>query len=225
LAARRVRLQAFSIGLALLGFAVAAAGQELCAPVNLGDALPVSVYGSTVGSLNAMGGSGCGTLAGAGGDTAPDVVYQWTAPAAGYYVVLVRGYLGFEPLLSLRDGSCSGPELACNNGFPLRPPGSEVLVSLAAGQTVMLTVDGNDAGGGDYGVLIWATPEPCTNALLLSRVASTEATSASYPPGPLNCVLGAADVPVARTAAGDGHSPSARRCSSSTRPCCRPTWW
>ncbi|HUI24912.1 MAG TPA: hypothetical protein VL403_02415 [Candidatus Kryptonia bacterium] len=51
--------------------------------VDLRNALPVAASGTTATASNAMGGAPCGD----GGNNAPDVTYQWTAPADGTYAI------------------------------------------------------------------------------------------------------------------------------------------
>jgi cysteine-rich repeat protein len=132
------------------------AGPTVCPQNDLGNALPVSVSGSTVGAPSDMGGAGCG----AGGNSAPDVSYQWQAPAAGWYAIDTFGS-DFDTILYLRDGGCFGPELACNDD----PPGtfsspSAVTVYLAAAQRVVVVVDGWSVASGNFVLNINATTAP-----------------------------------------------------------------
>ncbi len=83
---------------------------DTCPLFNLGQALPVSVTGSTAAASNAMGGSLCGD----GGINAPDVTYQWTAPADGTYAISTFAS-AFNTILTVLEGGCTGSELACND--------------------------------------------------------------------------------------------------------------
>src|SRR5262249_10235918 len=81
-----------------------------CPLTDLGNALPVSVSGSTAGAANLVGGASCGN----GGSTAPDATYRYTAPAAGTYVIDTFGS-AFDTLLYVRADTCAGTQLACND--------------------------------------------------------------------------------------------------------------
>lgn len=105
-----------------------------CADLQLGSALGSAVAtGTTVGRGNrnhVCDGDG------------PDVTYGWTAPETGSYQIdLCNSDLEFDTTLLIRDGSCSGAVLACDDdgcGFN----GSRVRVQLVAGQSIAIIVDG-----------------------------------------------------------------------------------
>ena len=126
----------------------------LCPLYDLGSDLPVSISGSTYSMPNTMGGASCG----GGGNGARDASYRWTAPVAGEYIVDTSGS-GLNTVLYVRDGSCSGAELACNDDSGGGGQ-SRVTVSLAAAQTVVIVVDGTDGTSGDYKLHISAVPPP-----------------------------------------------------------------
>jgi hypothetical protein len=117
-----------------------------CPQVNLGSTLPVSISGSTAGRANALDGASCGA-----GGTAPDYAYQWTAPSAGTYVIDTLGS-SFDTVLYVRDASCSGAELACNDDVSGMNHQSRLSVALAAGQTIVIVVDGYGSASGSYNV-------------------------------------------------------------------------
>jgi len=106
------------------------------------------------GSLGALGlpiwftgamPAGSGSLTGTcGGDGSSEDIYEWTAPVAGSYWLGATGY-GFQPVLYVRDGACDGAELACTSGWG--GGGAGLGVSLAAGQTVALVIDGQGGSG------------------------------------------------------------------------------
>jgi hypothetical protein len=125
-----------------------------CPQNDLGSTLPVSVSGTTAGGTNSVEGASCGD----GGDGAPDVTYQWMAPAAGSYVIDTSGS-SYDTVLYVRDGSCSGTELACNDdtGGTLQ---SQVTVNLAASQTILIVVDGYAGASGSYNLHINAAATP-----------------------------------------------------------------
>ncbi len=115
-----------------------------CPQTNLGSVLPVSVSGSTAGRANALSGASCGA-----GGTGPDFAYQWTAPSAGTYTIDTMGS-NFDTVLYVRAASCGGAELACNDDTAGGSQQSQVAVTLAAGQTIVIVVDGYGPASGSY---------------------------------------------------------------------------
>jgi hypothetical protein len=139
----------------------------ICNPIDLGSS--TFALGTTQGAGNSSGGSACGS----GGDTAPDPVYEWTAPAAGFYAVQVTSLLGFDPLLSVREGSCTGVELACNDDFPgTLSPGSALLLALEADESVTIVVDGT-------------TPRAAPSRWISGKPSSPASTSSSPAASPI----------------------------------------
>ncbi len=104
----------------------------------LGDQLPVTVSGSTLGLSNAFT-PGCVPAVG------PEATFSWTAPFAGTFTFDTLGS-SYDTVLSLRDGGCGGSEIACNDDA--QGVSSKVTTSLAANQTIVVVVDG--FGGGSY---------------------------------------------------------------------------
>jgi len=133
-----------------------------CAFTDLGMTLPVSVAGTTSGAPNSLGGSACGMLVahltilpGGGGSASPDVEYQWTAPRTATYAIDTFGS-AFDTVLSVRDGTCAGNELACNDdAIGVQ---SEVQLALRAGQAVMVIVEGYGWSSGPYALHIDRAP-------------------------------------------------------------------
>lgn len=116
----------------------------VCPTADLGSAVPQTVTGTTVGKGDALTAS-CNSSS----FPSADVSYTFTAPADGEYAFDTRGTTGFDTLVQVRDGGCNGPELACNaasmgsiNGY--------VHVTLSAGQTVVVSVEGGSGGQGDF---------------------------------------------------------------------------
>ncbi len=107
-----------------------------CPIADLGGAVPQTINGDTTGKSNYLEPT-CGTIGG------PDVAYSFTAPAAGMYTFDTFGTL-YDTILHVHDGTCLGPELACNDDA--QGTQSQVTVQLAAGQTVMIAVDGFGPG-------------------------------------------------------------------------------
>ena len=112
---------------------------EPCVPTELPSTLPISVSGTTVGEPDTFS-SSCGP------GVAPDAYFTFTAPAAGTYTVDTVGS-SFDSVLELRDGSCRGEKISCHNG-----PGNEAsrTVSLDAGQTIIIIVDGRYSSQGQF---------------------------------------------------------------------------
>jgi hypothetical protein len=118
--------------------------EEICPEDDLEGALPIQVAGNNLGAADDYTGS-CANVLGAS-----DTTYLFTAPAAGDYIFDTFGSYE-DTLIYVLDGEdCTGVELACNDdaAYTLQ---SEVLVTLAADQTVVVVVDGYDEyAGGDF---------------------------------------------------------------------------
>lgn len=113
-------------------------------PVDVGACMAMSLASRT-GSEVAMGDTSTSTddeSGSCGGEGSPEMHFSWTAPAAGTYTFDTTG-TDFDTVLYVRDGACLGAELDCNddNDDGLQ---STVVVSLRAGQTVVIVVDGYD---------------------------------------------------------------------------------
>ncbi|WP_437512576.1 MXAN_6577-like cysteine-rich protein [Sorangium sp. So ce1099] len=113
------------------------------APVELEPVLPLTATGTTMGSLGVKGAS-------CGGSSAPEVIHSFTAPETGTYVIDTFGS-DYDTVLSVFDGDCSGEELDCSDDSPWHSGvTSELSVSLEAGQTILIVVDGYDRDSGPY---------------------------------------------------------------------------
>ncbi len=107
---------------------------ELMAP----DVLNTTTVGQDSEFTNSCGGGG-----------APDVSYTLVAPADGtYFFTATSPDLAVDPLVAVYDGTCGGPELACNEDIDGGTTDARVSASLAAGQTVTVVLDGFSLGGG-----------------------------------------------------------------------------
>ena len=110
-----------------------------------------AVSGTTVGQANSVGGASCGGF-GNGGSFAPDRSFQYTAPAGGEYTFDTLGS-AFDTLLYVRE-ACAGADLVCSDDA-LAPGGgyvaqSQVTLTLQAGQTVVVVVDGYGGSQGNF---------------------------------------------------------------------------
>lgn len=84
-----------------------------------------------------------------GGGGAPDVSYTMVAPSDGTYFFTATSPNGVvDPLVAVYDGTCGGPELACNEDIDGSTSTARVSVSLTAGQEVTVVLDGFSLGGG-----------------------------------------------------------------------------
>lgn len=109
----------------------------MCPDQDLGNTVPQSVMGDNTG----LGDDHVSTCGDGGGE---DSMYEFTAMAAGTYVFDTVGSPG-DTILSVIDG-CGGMELDCNDDTMGLT--SEVTLMMAAGQTVIIVVDGF---GGEVG--------------------------------------------------------------------------
>ena len=75
-----------------------------------------------------------------------DATYQFTAPFAGTFVFDTFG-TGYDTILAVLD-SCGGAELACNDDTMTLQ--SQVMVPLAAGQSVIIVMDGYGGAIGPF---------------------------------------------------------------------------
>jgi hypothetical protein len=125
----------------------------------------VATFGPDDAMLSAaLDGTSDAASASCGNPAAPDVLFGFTAEAAGAYTFATRGSAIADTVLAVLDGSgCDGAELACNDddGGELD---SRVTVELAAGQSVTLLVESWD-------------DEPGEVALAVSRDAPAEVAS------------------------------------------------
>jgi hypothetical protein len=120
---------------------------ETCPEDELTGALPIQVFGNNLGMNDDYRGT-CGSF-----NDASDTTYLFTAPSAGDYFFDTIGTVNYvDTVLYVLDGAdCTGAELGCNDDFDVYSNNSEVQVTLAAGQTVVVVVDGFSAyAGGDF---------------------------------------------------------------------------
>lgn len=115
-----------------------------CDPNNLAGALPLTDGGPTSGNSSEEG--SCG------GGGAPELSFGWTAPQAGTYTIHTTGS-DFDTVLYVRDGSCLGEELGCDDdGGPSTQ--SSLTLNLAAGQDIVIVADGYSANSGTVALTI-----------------------------------------------------------------------
>ncbi len=113
-------------------------GGGLCPDADLGSAIPNGTSGDTSDGDNTVAGT-------CGGFTQADDTYLFTATQDGLYTFDTLGAT-YDTVLFVRDGDCDGVELGCNDDYSFFEQ-SQVAVTLAAGQTVMVAVDGGTQSG------------------------------------------------------------------------------
>lgn len=120
-----------------------------CADMNLGSALGPSV---ATGSIDNAGNqySSCS------GD-GNDLTFGWFAPAtATYRIDLCGSDANWDSVLSIRNGSCTGASLACDDDSCGGGGGLQgrVTVNLTAGQGIVIIVDSLFPQNGNYQLAI-----------------------------------------------------------------------
>jgi hypothetical protein len=111
----------------------------ICPDDDIGNTVPQTVMGDNTGL-----GDDWEPSCAPGGE---DAMYEFTAPAAGNYTFDTIGSAGDTLLAVIQD--CAGPELACNDDFGGLLT-SSVTVPLAAGESVIIVVDGFGGGTGPF---------------------------------------------------------------------------
>ncbi|MBZ0121128.1 MAG: CAP domain-containing protein [Sandaracinaceae bacterium] len=113
---------------------------------DVGGTYPLRLSGTTLGREDRYDGARC--TAG-GGSTIEDAAFVWTAPWTGRFRFTTEGS-AIDTVLSLRQGTCAGRELACNDDVDDGVAHSEIVADLAECQTVTLVIEGAnvDAVGG-----------------------------------------------------------------------------
>jgi hypothetical protein len=125
-------------------------GLSDCVDEDLGSTVPQSVNGN-----NAGGGNDVTPTCGA--DGGEDKVYQFTAPADGWYAFDTFGSTFDTTLSALTE--CGGTQLACNDdaGGTVQ---STISLALEAGQTILLVVDSYSGDVGAFTLNITEGVEP-----------------------------------------------------------------
>lgn len=117
---------------------------DACVDEDLGSTIPQTVNADTSGAGDDIATS-CGWL----GANGPELVYQFTAPATGTYVVDTEGS-AIDTILAAYD-ECGGTEIACNEDGPgeIDCGGvacSRIVLALEQDETLLLVVDGPNPG-------------------------------------------------------------------------------
>ena len=112
--------------------------------IDLGSTFPTTVTGTTSGSPNQFSGT-------CGGNLSAEKSYTWTAPSDGTYVFDTIGS-SYDSVLYLRNGTCAGSEIACNDDAV--GVDSQITLAMTTGQKVIIFVDGYNGQGGNYNLHI-----------------------------------------------------------------------
>jgi len=114
-----------------------------CDGTELGDSIGQHLYSGPSGTT--------GQLVGSCGGAGDELLFEWSAPAAGRYAFDAMGS-GFDTTLYAFDTTCTGPELACNDDLP-SVYRSGFALDLAEADDLLLVLDSFDAGGGGNAAL------------------------------------------------------------------------
>jgi hypothetical protein len=120
--------------------------------------------GTFVGTTN-----GTSTIAGSCGSstTSPERVYAWTPTTSGTATIQTCGNgTNYDSVVYVRGGSCTGPEIGCNDDAcdvsGVGRKGSRLTVPVTAGTTYYVTVDGFAGRRGTYALSV-SPPSTCGN--------------------------------------------------------------
>lgn len=113
-----------------------------CELTDLGSTVPQTTNGTTLGGVNVLTPS-CSE------DGSPERAYSFTAPETGAYAFDTAGSV-HDTVVYVLNGGCKGEELACNDDFGKDNRQSRAIVSLTAGQTVTVVVDGYGGAAEDF---------------------------------------------------------------------------
>ena len=136
---------------------------EACDAEDLGSALGEVATGDTTEARRNFFGtcSAVGDPHLSGGRNARDLAYRWTAPGTGEYRFDTAASDRFgeemiDSVLYVREGDCAGRELACNDDIDAEAENylSEVVLEMAAGDEVVIIVDGWRYSEGQFALMI-----------------------------------------------------------------------
>src|SRR6185436_5424972 len=118
--------------------------------------------------------AGTGSLTSSCGVTAPspERVYRWTPISSGPAIIATCGTgTAYDSVLHVRSGTCTGSEIACNDdtagcttGEPNDHHGSRLSLTVTAGQTYVIVVDGYNGTRGTYTLTV-TPPSFCGNGI------------------------------------------------------------
>ncbi len=133
------------------------------------------IWGSTTGATQSI----IGICTGTGDD---DVWYSFTAVATEH-TIKVQGATGFDPVIDIRSGACSGTNISCTDATGISGLETATLTGLTVGSTYMVRVYhfGSGSGSGDFQICVTHTVPPApANDFCSSAISLTSATSCNY---------------------------------------------
>jgi len=129
---------------------------------DIGGVYPFQRAASTVGNEDGYTDARCTP---GGGVTIEDAAFRWTAPWDGRFRFTTEGS-AIDTVLSLRQGSCAGRELACSDDLDEGDHHSEIIADLTECQTVTLVIDGAHVDAvGDFTLSIGGFETECDNGV------------------------------------------------------------
>jgi hypothetical protein len=134
-------------------------GSVECPAQSFSGPLPQTLLDQTVVATDAFE-SSCGT------EDVGDRALAFTAPQDGIYSFDTSGS-DFDTVLYVLDGTCGGPELACNDDEPGSFAGHSALtMPLSAGQAVTAVVEGLFGETGNVSLTVDRLPGTCPDTVL-----------------------------------------------------------
>lgn len=112
-----------------------------CPEIDLGSAIPITVSGTTVGGFNITAGL-------CGGGNAPEHTFRYTAPLTDAYTIDTFGST-FDTILHAFTHDCFGTRLGCNDDSSGTLQ-SQLTLPLAAGEVIVIVVDGFGEDSGSF---------------------------------------------------------------------------
>lgn len=129
---------------------------------DIGGIYPFRREGSTVGRDDDYTNARCVV---GGGVTIEDKAFRWTAPWSGRFRFTTEGS-SMNTILSLRQGSCAGREIACSDDIDVDVFHSEIIANVAECNTVTIVIDGATVDDvGDYVFSIGGFETECDNGI------------------------------------------------------------
>jgi hypothetical protein len=161
--------------------------QVICPGVDMGSVVPQTQSGSTSGNPDLLYG-GCGAQGGS------ESTFSFTAAVDGAYVFDTNGS-GFDTTLYLLDGpTCGDPILACNDDGGIGTQ-SQLTLPMAAGQDVVVVVDGYGSASGAFELNVDLLDLDCPDADIGNAVPHTQMGSTAGLPNELTPSCGFSNAP------------------------------
>ena len=178
------------------GLCVGGAAGPGCSACQAAAAIPPQ-GGTFVGST-----TGTGTLSGTCGTSlaSPERVYQWRPSTSGVAMIGTCGTAtNFDSVVYLRNASCTGTQVSCNDDAPCATSGtsdqgSRITPTVTAGTTYYIVVDGYNGARGNYSLTV-QPPAACGNGVREGAEACDGADSSACTTG--QCTAQCACVPPA----------------------------